>query len=147
MKSFFICIQKSERNTVPAGYMFKRGGTNRSFKRRYFVLIGDELGYYKNRESYENGKEPCGRIILNNPPAIIKVQKPQPSNYQMSNHIIYWYIIIIHTPKRKYELRIDGYHCMIFWVRKLMRINPDNQLIDGISILIQQSEQLHVQSH
>ena len=53
--------------------MEKRGKTHRGWKRRYFVLIEDDLWYYKDKTSYEKGKDPIASIQLTKPAAIIKI--------------------------------------------------------------------------
>jgi copper chaperone CopZ len=45
------------------GYMIKRGGVVRNWKRRWFVLTGNILYYYR-AERDERVGEPAGRIVL-----------------------------------------------------------------------------------
>eukprot|EP01084_Bolivina_argentea_P019430 36119_1 len=48
----------------PAAWMEKRGKNHKAWRRRYFVLIDNELLYYKRRDVYEHHKEPISRIEL-----------------------------------------------------------------------------------
>ena len=122
--------------------MEKRGKTHRAWRRRYFVLIGNELLYYKRRDVYENNKDPIARIELVSPPGIIKILPPETIR-KNGGHTQTMFLFDIHTPKRVYSLRIDNYDDMIFWVKALSRRNEPNELIDGMHLLVSQSEILH----
>lgn len=121
--------------------MEKRGKNVKSWRRRYFVLIGDELLYYKRRDIYEHKKDPIARIQLVSPPGIIKIVPPE--TIRKNNNITTFFCFDIHTPKRVYSLRCDNYNDMIFWVKALSRRNEPNELIDGLDSLLSGSEQLH----
>ena len=105
------------------------------------MLIGNELVYYKRRDVYEQNKDPIARIELVNPPGIINILPPE--TIRKNNSITTLFCFNIHTPKRVYSLRIDNYNDMIFWVKKLLRRNEPNELIDGLDTLVHESELLH----
>merc|ERR1719474_1369444 len=125
----------------PAAWMEKRGKNHRAWRKRYFVLIDNELLYYKRRDVYEQNKDPIARIELVNPPGIIKILPPE--TIRKNHSITTLFCFDIHTPKRVYSLRIDNYNDMIFWVKKLSRRNEPNELIDGLDALVHDSEHLH----
>eukprot|EP00485_Elphidium_margaritaceum_P002907 CAMPEP_0202701318 /NCGR_PEP_ID=MMETSP1385-20130828/14420_1 /ASSEMBLY_ACC=CAM_ASM_000861 /TAXON_ID=933848 /ORGANISM="Elphidium margaritaceum" /LENGTH=594 /DNA_ID=CAMNT_0049358709 /DNA_START=90 /DNA_END=1874 /DNA_ORIENTATION=- len=134
--------QQIKHGKYPASYLDKRGKTHRAWRRRYFVLIDNELLYYRRRDMYENHKEPIARIELVNPPGIVKILPPETARKNNTTTITY-FNFDIHTPKRVYSLRSDNYKEMVFWVKALSRRNEPNELIDGIDVLVAQSERKH----
>lgn len=121
--------------------MEKRGKNHKAWRRRYFVLIDNELLYYKRRDVYEHKKDPIARIELVNPPGIIKILPPE--TIRKNATITTFFCFDIHTPKRVYSLRTDNYNDMIFWVKELSRRNEPNELIDGLDELVSISEDIH----
>lgn len=131
----------------PCIWMDKRGKTHKAWKKRFFVMVEHELLYFKKRShffssgggrksSHKAKQLILGRIELQNPVPII--------NILTSRKNANYFHFSIHTPQRIYSLRTRFLNEMIFWVKILMRKNETNQVIQGLSEFIAQSEQIHV---
>lgn len=151
--------------------MEKRGKTNRSWKKRYFVLIDDNLWYYKDKATYDKKKDPIASIQLTKPAAIIKVVFDGENNNNKtsanvtesqlrdinntSHHLsrrnngrnnknnAHFYYFDIHTPKRIYSMKINDYDSMIEWIHRLQRRNEPNEILTALDSLMADSEYMH----
>eukprot|EP01083_Nonionella_stella_P198326 728230_1 len=89
--------QQIKHGKYPAAWMEKRGKNHKAWRRRYFVLIDNELLYYKRRDVYEHKKDPIARIELVSPPGIIKILPPE-SIRKNGGQTQTMFLFDIHTP-------------------------------------------------
>ncbi|CCI42710.1 unnamed protein product [Albugo candida] len=105
-------VSHHDREPIIAGYMRKRGGTNKSYRRRYMELKGCKLSYYKKKPSQKvlsdkQGAYLRGTIDLDN------VSSLQPMDAKLEKHGI-----VLVTASRTWELvaEEDEYHK---WLKEL----------------------------
>eukprot|EP01084_Bolivina_argentea_P175391 303739_1 len=122
----------------PSTWMEKKKKFQNGWSRRYFVLIGDELLYYQSLNNYQSNKKPKARIVLGN--QFIKSFPPVTHRKHAGKTIFKFNIC---TPTQIYSLRTNRYDNMKFWMKELSRRNERDELIDGLSLLIGESEQAH----
>uniref|UniRef100_A0A8C4SVK3 Pleckstrin homology, MyTH4 and FERM domain containing H2 n=1 Tax=Erpetoichthys calabaricus TaxID=27687 RepID=A0A8C4SVK3_ERPCA len=89
-----------------SGYLLKMGGRVKSWKRRWFVLKGGELLYYKSPSDVT--KKPQGQIELNALSSIVRGEGKQ--------------TIQVSTKKRLYFLSADSPNILAEWIRVLHNV-------------------------
>jgi len=66
------CDAIAEQQASPSGFLYKRGGVAKLWRKRYFVLHFGELQYWPGAEDYKARKPPLGSLALAN----ASVRKP-----------------------------------------------------------------------
>eukprot|EP00357_Protocruzia_adherens_P018081 CAMPEP_0115001094 /NCGR_PEP_ID=MMETSP0216-20121206/17159_1 /TAXON_ID=223996 /ORGANISM="Protocruzia adherens, Strain Boccale" /LENGTH=414 /DNA_ID=CAMNT_0002366339 /DNA_START=430 /DNA_END=1674 /DNA_ORIENTATION=+ len=109
-------LQRSDTLLMPViadGYLTKMGGYRKNLKRRYFVMRGAKISYYKT-ESVKDGP-PLNEIPL----AGSRLQSMDPHSTTRP------FYFTIATPKRTFHLWADNQESMDYWVENI------NYVIDG----------------
>jgi hypothetical protein len=121
--------QKSMANDCArAGYLEKRGQRNKAFKRRWFVLQGKKLHYFKSHEH--------SRAISHLSVADAHICLSAACTHRE-------FLFEIDTKKRTFFLRAQTQNDMMRWVRELKRhsvLESQNRVMNDIQTLIDEME-------
>merc|ERR1711879_36762 len=94
------------------GYLTKKGAKVKNWKRRWFVLKGDTLYYYKTRTDLEQK----GEIQINTSTSCTMEGKKDDGKY---------YFTIV-TPKRKYKMFANSEETVNLWVQLITKLIEGN---------------------
>ena len=88
------------------GFLYKKGGMIKSWSRRYFILMGQSLCYFKREFETQEGLEPLGRIFLSD---IVNIQTEGVEKRKA-------FVFALHTKKRAVLLQAANSEDRDKWV-------------------------------
>jgi len=102
-------------NSVPYkdGWLMKRGNGWKTWKRRFFVINGSVVSYYKRQVARNEDEIPCGHIFLN------QTTKIDALDATVDNKPC---CFIVYTPTREYYISAETGIVMFTWIQTMRQI-------------------------